>query len=178
MSRQRPGRAPGRLIVGPEPLAKQHSVDLFDCGKPALTEWLRRYARMNQAAGMTQTYVIHTDNRVIGYYSLCPGSIERESVIPRILRGIGRHPEIPIVLLARLAIDRNEHGKGLGAALLKDAFRRAVNAAAAISGRAIVVHAIDDEAVRFYQRFDFEPSPNDDRTLMILMKDVRATLGS
>lgn len=125
---------------------------------------------------MTQTYVIHTNNRAIGYYSLCPGSIERESVVPRVLKGIAGHAEIPIILLARLAIDQNEHGKGLGSALLKDAFQRAINAAVAIAGRAIVVHAIDDEAVCFYKHFDFAPSPNDDRTLMILMKDVKAML--
>lgn len=127
---------------------------------------------------MTQTYVVHIDNRVIGYYSLCPGSIERESVIPRILKGIAGHPDIPIIVLARLAIDVNEHGKGLGAALLKDAFQRAINASVAIAGRAIVVHAIDEDAVRFYEHFDFVPSPNNDRTLMILMKDVRAMLGT
>lgn len=166
------------MIVGPEPLARHHSLDQFDCGKPALTDWLRRYARMNQGAGMTQTYVVHVDNRVIGYYSLCPGSIERKSAIPRILKGIAGHSDIPIILLARLAIDINEHGKGLGAAMLKDAFQRAINAAVAIAGRAIIVHAMDEDAVRFYEHFDFAPSPNDDRTLMILMKDVRAMLGS
>lgn len=126
---------------------------------------------------MTQTYVIHVDNRVIGYYSLCPGSIGRESAIPRMLRGIAGHTDIPVVLLARLAVDSNEHGKGLGPALLKDAFQRAVNAAVAIAGRAIVVHAIDDDAVRFYEHFNFSPSPHDGRTLMILMKDVKAMLG-
>ena len=133
---------------------------------------------MNQSAGMTRTYVIHVNNRVLGYDSLSPGSIERESVIPRILKGIAGHADIPIILLARLAIDVNERGKGLGAALLKDAFQRAVNAAVAIAGRAIIVHAIDDDAVHFYEHFNFSPSPNDDRTLMILMKDVRAMLGA
>jgi GNAT superfamily N-acetyltransferase len=133
---------------------------------------------MNQGAGMTQTYVIHIDNRVIGYYSLCPGSIERKSAVPRIRKGIAGHAEIPIILLARLAVDSENQGKGLGPALLKDAFQRAVNAAVAIAGRAIVVHAIDDDAVRFYEHFDFSPSPNDDRTLMILMKDVKAMLGA
>lgn len=127
---------------------------------------------------MTQTYVIHVDNRIIGYYSLCPGSIERESAIPRILKGIAEHSKVPIILLARLAVDLNEHGKGLGPALLKDAFQRAINAAMTIAGRAIVVHAIDDDAARFYAHFNFSPSPNDDRTLMILMKDVRAMFGS
>lgn len=131
---------------------------------------------MNQGAGMTQTYVIHRDNRVIGYYSLCPGSIARETAIPRMLRGIAGHREIPIILIARLAVDLSEHGTGLGAALLKDAFLRGANAANAIAGHAIVVHAIDDEAVRFYEHFDFTRSPNDDRILMILMKDVRAML--
>jgi predicted N-acetyltransferase YhbS len=89
-----------------------------------------------------------------------------------------RHAEIPIILLARLGVDSKEHGKGLGPALLKDAFQRAINAAVAIAGRAIVVHVIDDHAVRFYEHFDFSPSPNDDRTPMILMKDVRAMLGA
>lgn len=165
------------MIDGPELLTRQHSPEHFDCGKPSLTEWLRRYALMNQGTGMTQTYVIHREYRVIGYYSVCPGSIARESAIPRMLRGIAGHRAIPIVLIARLAVDRNEHGSGLGAALLKDAFQRAVNAAEAIAGRAIVVHAIDDEAIRFYERFDFTSSPNDDGTLMILMKEVRVMLG-
>ena len=126
---------------------------------------------------MTQTYVIHVDNRVLGYYSLCPGSIERKTAIPRTLKGIAGHAAVPVVLLARVAVNSTEHGKGLGAALLKDAFKRAISAAAAIAGRAIVVHAIDEDAARFYEHFDFSPSPNDDGTLMILMKDVRAMLG-
>ena len=165
------------MISGPELLTGQHILGHFDCGKPSLTEWLRQYARMNQGAGMTRTYVIHTDNRVIGYYSLCPGGIARETAVPRILRGIAGHQDVPIILIARLAIDRTAKGKGLGAALLKDAFQRAVGAATAIAGRAIVVHAIDEEAVRFYEHFDFVSSPNDDRTMMILMKDVRALFG-
>ena len=127
---------------------------------------------------MTQTYAIHVDDQVIGYYSLCPGSIERKAAIPRMLKGIAGHAEIPIILLARLAVDSKEHGKGLGPALLKDAFQRAINAAVAIAGRAIVVHAIDNDAARFYEHFDFSPSPNDDHTLMILMKDVRAMIGA
>ncbi|MDZ7768562.1 MAG: hypothetical protein U5K38_05590 [Woeseiaceae bacterium] len=98
-------------------------MDEFDCGKPALTEWLRRYARMNQGAGMSQTYVIHVDNRVIGY---CTPSVledpERASAIPRILKGIAGHAAIPIILLARLAVDSSAHGKRLGPALLKDDF--------------------------------------------------------
>ena len=161
------------MITGPELLAREHALDSFDCGKPALTLWLRQFARMNSGAGMTQTYVVHVDHRVIGYYSLCPGSIQRKSAIPRILKGIGKHEDIPVILLARLAVDRRHHGSGLGAALLKDALLRSISAADAIAGRAIVVHAIDDEAVSIYRRFDFEPSPNEDGTLMVLMKDLR-----
>jgi len=130
---------------------------------------------MNQASGDTRTYVVHRNLRVVGYYSLAPGSVSRKEAIARASRSA---PEpIPIVLLARLAVDRQEQGQGLGPALLKDALQRAYAGAEIIGGRAVLVHAIDAEAAAFYRKYGFEPSPGLDLHLMLLMKDLRATLG-
>lgn len=166
------------MISGPELLSQQHKLDLFDCGKPSLTDWLIKYGVMNQASDATRTYVIHRDMQVIGYYSLCPASIGREMALPRFLKGLARHDQVPAILIARLAVDITEQGTGLGAALLKYAILQAIEGADAIGGRAILVHAIDDAAEAFYQRFDFEPSPVAERTLMLLMKDARAIFRS
>jgi GNAT superfamily N-acetyltransferase len=111
--------------------------------------------------------------RVVGYYALAAGSVEHEEVPARIRKGLARYP-VPVILLARLAVDQQERGRGLGAALLKDALTRAARAADEIGARAILVHAKDDEARSFYEHFDFEPSPSDPLHLFLLMKDLRA----
>ncbi len=114
--------------------------------------------------------------RVIGYYSICPSSISRDASLARVLRGTARHDRVPAILIARLALDRHERGQKLGAALLKYALLQAIEGADAIGGRVIIVHALDDEAKSFYEYFGFEPSPVADRTLMLLMKDARASM--
>ena len=159
-----------------ELLTSEHDVSQFDCGEhPSLTDWLKRFARMNQAAGDTRTYVVHRDQRVVGYYSLAPGSISRKKATVRASKAA---PEpIPIVLLARLAVDKEEQGRGLGAALLKDALQRAYAGAKIIGGRAVLVHAIDAEAATFYRKYGFEPCPGLALHLLLLMKDLRSTLG-
>lgn len=111
----------------------------------------------------------------MGYYSLTAGSVRPEEAPPRIAKGLARHP-IGIILLARLAIDTREQGRGLGKALLKDALLRAAGAADTIGARAVLVHAIDDGARRFYEHFEFERSPVAEFELMLLMKDLRAQL--
>ncbi len=120
---------------------------------------------------------MHRANRVVGYYSLSAGSVRKEESPARIAKGLAKHP-IGVILLARLAVDRNERGAGLGKALLVDALTRALTATDAIGARAILVHAIDEEAASFYKKFGFEPSPLDPKQLMLLMKDLRATLRS
>jgi len=114
---------------------------------------------------------------VVGYYSLTTGSVLRNVSPARIAKGLAAHP-IGVILLARLAVDRSEQGTGLGKALLVDALTRAAAASDEIGARAILVHAIDDEAIAFYKKFGFEPSPLDSKQLMLLMKDLRATLKS
>jgi GNAT superfamily N-acetyltransferase len=110
----------------------------------------------------------------VGYHSLAAGSVNKQDATERAAKGLPNYP-IGVVLLARLAVDRREHGRGLGRALLKDALLRAVSAAEIVGVRAVLVHALNDEARRFYARFDFEPSPFDPLHLMLLMKDIRAS---
>ena len=160
-----------------EKLKKEHDLSSFDCGKASLNDWLRRFALTNQQSDAARTYVAHRAGRVVGYYSLSAGAVRREESPARIAKGLAKHP-IGVILLARLAVDRREHGKGLGKALLVDALSRALIAADAIGARAILVHAIDEEAVAFYEKFGFEKSPLDAKQLMLLMKDLRATLKS
>jgi len=159
-----------------ELLTAEHDLTQFDCGRHAsLTDWLKRFARMNQASGDTRTYVVHRDLSVVGYYSLAPGSVSRKKATTRASKSA---PEpIPIVLLARLAVDKREQGQGLGAALLKSALQRAYAGAEIIGGRAILVHAIDPEAAAFYRKYGFESCPGLELHLMLLMRDLRYTLG-
>jgi GNAT superfamily N-acetyltransferase len=160
-----------------EKLASDHNLALFDCGKPALDDWLKRFALTNQRSDAARTYVIHRMDRVLGYYSLSAGAVRREESPSRIAKGLARHP-IGVILLARLAVDHTEQGMGLGRVLLVDALSRSLAAADSVGARAILVHAIDDEAAMFYKKYGFEPSPIDSRQLLLLMKDLRATLDS
>jgi len=168
---------PRRLRITVEKLAKDHDVSFFDCGKPSLNDWLKRFAFTNQQSESARTYVVQRAGKVVGYYSLSAGSVRKEESPVRIAKGLANHP-IGLILLARLAVDRSEQGAGLGRALLVDALSRAAEAADVIGARAILVHAIDDDAGAFYKRFGFEPCPLDSKQLMLLMKDLRVTLKS
>jgi GNAT superfamily N-acetyltransferase len=159
-----------------EPLAPHHELDEFDCKThSSLNVWLKRFALISQQSESARTYVVHRQNRVVGYYSLCPGSVSREEAPARVAKGQPAHP-IGIILLARLAIDHTEQGQGLGKALLKDTLLRAAQAADIISARAVLVHAIDEPAKQFYEHFGFQKCPVNDLHLMLLMKDLRSLL--
>lgn len=157
-----------------EKLTKDHDLSSFDCGKPPLNDWLKRFAFTNQQSDSARTYVVQRAGKVVGYYSLSAGAVRKEESPARIAKGLANHP-IGVILPARLAVDDNERGAGLGKALLVDALSRAAQAADVIGARAILVHAIDDEAAAFYEKFGFEPSPLGPHQLMLLMKDLRAT---
>ncbi len=162
-----------------EKLTKDHVVSDFSCNNDdperdrVLNQWLKKHALTNQGNGSCRIYVVHRGWRVAGYYSIAPGSVEVTDAPKRVVAGLARHP-VPVILLARLAVDLRETGKGLGTALLKDALLRAAAAADAIGGRAVLVHAIDAKARDWHAKFGFEPSPTDDLHLMLLMKDIRA----
>ena len=170
-------RGPSHDFPAIDRLTRDHDPSSFDCGKPSLDNWLKRYALTNQQNDSARTYVAARGTTVVGYYSLTAGSVQREASPARVAKGLAAHP-IGVILLARLAIDRREQGTGLGKALLVDALSRAADAADSIGARAILVHAIDEEAIAFYKKFDFEPSPLEPKQLMLLMKDLRATLKS
>jgi GNAT superfamily N-acetyltransferase len=154
-----------------EKLHREHLLDEFDCGAEDLNRFLKRQALGSQQAHSAQTYVLAKDWCVCGYYSLAAGSVTYEAATDRLKKGQARHA-VPVILLARLAIDRSMQGKGLGAAMLKDALGRSAGAADTIGARALLVHAKDDQAKAFYEHFNLEPSPSDPLHLMLLMKDV------
>ena len=163
-------------LNSPQLLAKIHDLSQFGCGKAPLNDFLKKFALQAQASGGARTYVMTTGARVIGYYSLAPASIAADTAPARVTQGQGRYP-IPVILMARFAMDVNEQGKGLGKALLRDALRRALNGAEAIGGRAFLVHAKDDAARNFYMKFCMEASPTNPLHLFLLFKDIRKSMG-
>lgn len=155
-----------------EKLRRDHPVEGFDCGREELNRYLLRYAWQNQQAGASQTYVGIVGDTVAGFYTLAVGQVTREEAPERPTKGLARHP-VPIMLLARLAVDRRWHGQGAGKALLRDAMQRTLQAADIAGIRAFAVHAKDEEARRFYEHFNFIASPADPMHLFVLLKDVR-----
>jgi GNAT superfamily N-acetyltransferase len=158
----------------PEPLADQHDIEDFRSGEASLDDWLKRRARANQVSGASRTYVLCDGKRVIGYYALASGVVTVESAPGRFRRNMPN--PIPVVVLARLAVDRDWHGRGLGRSLFRDAAQRVANAADAIGIRGIVVHAISEEAKKFYLALGFDASPSEPMTLMVTLSDIRAVL--
>jgi GNAT superfamily N-acetyltransferase len=163
-------------LSGVETISESHDVSRFNCGPhESLNEWLKRFALINQKNESARTYVVHRAGSVVGYYSISAGSVSLEEAPTRVAKGLARHP-IPVILLARLAVDKDEKGTGLGKALLKDALLRIAQAADIVGARAVLVHAIDDQARRFYEHFGFEVSPVHEMQLMLLMKDIRRAI--
>ena len=166
----------GAELSAPVLLTKAHDVSAFDCGKLALDDFLKKYALQNQSSGSTRTYVATRGQRVVGYYSLTPSSIQYDEATERSVKGLARHP-VPAILMARYAVTLEEQGKGLGTGLFKDALLRAYNAHEAIGGRIFLVHAKDEEAALRYEKWDMERLPKNSLHLSLLFKDVKKALG-
>ena len=156
-------------------LTPADSVALFDCGQPALNQFLQGYALVNQKAHSAQTYVCCLQGQVVGFYSLAVGSVDVADVPLRVVKGLARYP-VPVMILARLAVAQAHQGKGLGRALLKDALLRTAQAADIAGIRCLVVHAKDDAARQWYASWEFEPSPTDAYHLYLMLKDLKALL--
>jgi GNAT superfamily N-acetyltransferase len=168
--------AGGTALTAPAPLAPEHEIEGFASGVAPLDEWLKRRARANEAAGASRTYVVCEARQVVGYYSLAAGSILHRMATGSVRRNM---PEpVPVALLGRLAIDRGRQGRGVGSALLRDAILRVVGAAETIGVRAMLVHAISDQARVFYEHQGFRPSPVDPMTLMITIDEAQRMLAS
>ena len=159
----------------PRPISDADDVTTFDSGEPDLDDYLRKRALANHVQGASRCFVTCRDGRVVGFYALASAAVERGACPRKVRRNM---PEpVPVILLSRLAVDRKEQNKGLGSHLLRDAIGRCVQVADVIGVRAILVHALHDEARAFYAHFQFEPSPTDPLHLMLLMKDARALAG-
>lgn len=159
-------------LRAPEPLAAQHRLEGFDCGKPALNDWLLRHARQAQGGGSAKTFVVPNRDRVAGYFSLTVGQVDTLEAPERIRKGMGQYP-VPVVILARLAVSREHQGRGIGVGMLQDAIRRTLVIAEQAGVRAMLTHPIDDDAARFYTRFGFIASPLREQQLLLLLKDAR-----
>ena len=161
-------------LSAPELLADRHDAGDFCSGEASLDEWLRKRARANQVSGASRTYVLCEANKVVGYYALASGIVTMDAAPGRFRRNMPN--PIPVAVLARLAVDRNKQGQGMGRALFRDAAQRVAQAADVIGIRGIVVHAISEHARNFYLALGFDPSPSEPLTLMVTLSDVRAAL--
>jgi GNAT superfamily N-acetyltransferase len=163
-------------IGAPEHITGQHDLEAFDSGVAALDHWLKRHALANEQAGGSRTYVVCAGGRVIGYYALATGGVAQTAATGRVRRNM---PDpVPVMVLGRLAVDRAYQGRGLGVGLLRDAILRTLQAAELGGIRAILVHAISEEARRFYERHGFVGSPLDPMTLMITIADAKKAVGT
>lgn len=158
-----------------ERLQAHHQLDGFNSGNEALDSWLKRHALAAQQMDTARTSLLVGGEGVVGYFSLTMGSVLRADAPPKLVRGLPSYP-VGMVLLARLAVDRNHQGEGLGATLLAEALRKAVAAGEAAAARLVVVDAIDEAAARFYARHGFVAAPEHTLRLYRRMKDIGASL--
>lgn len=156
----------------PELLSSEHVLAGFDCGEPALNEWLVRRALANQSAGTSRTWVVTEvgTGRVVAFYASSTGSVLRSTAPKRF--GRNQPEELPALLLARMAVDSKHKGRGLGAALLKHFMLKAIEVAGAVGVRLLLIHAKDEEAKGFYHHYGFVESPVDPLIMMMLLPDV------
>jgi predicted N-acetyltransferase YhbS len=158
-----------------ERLDAHHDLAAFDSGNGELDGWLLRHALAAQKMDSARSFVLTRSQLVVGYFSLTMGSVLRQDAPAKLVRGLPAYP-VGMVLLARLAVDQGEQGKGLGAALLAEALRKAVTAGDAAAARLVVVDAIDEDAVRFYERHGFIAVPEHPLRLYRRTRDVAQSL--
>ena len=156
-------------LVAPEPLAPKHHVSGFACGEPVLDDWLKRRAMANQASGASRTFVVaDARHSVLGYYAVAAGAVSHALATGGVRRNM---PDpVPVLVLARLAVDQRAQGIKLGSSLLQDAVNRALTVAQNTGVRALLVHALHERAQRFYQHYGFGASPVDPMVLMLRVR--------
>lgn len=160
------------VLVAPQALGAQHRLDPFSCGETTLDDWLKRRALTNQLSGASRTFVVTDhENRVYGYYAMAAGAVTHAMATPGVRRNM---PDpLPVMVLARLAVDRQAKGIKLGAAMLQDAVKRAVAVSQNAGVRALLVHALNDPAKQFYEHYGFQPSPLHPMTLMLRLNAAK-----
>jgi GNAT superfamily N-acetyltransferase len=157
-------------ITPPEPITTAHNVESFACGVPVLDEWLKRRALKNESSGASRTFVVCSDDQVIGYYALATGSVGHRDTPGKVRRNM---PDpIPVIVLGRLAIDERWQHAGLGRSLLRDAILRTLSVSQQAGVKALLVHTLSEDAKQFYLRNGFLESPLDPMTLIISLQDA------
>ena len=164
----------GEALSPPQPIRPEHDTASFRCGQPTLDDWLQNRALRSEGRS-ARTYVVTARDRVVGYYCLATAAVRKEET-PRRLAG-DMPSVVPVILIGRLAVDEGQAGRGLGAGLLRDALSRALQVSQELGCRAVLVHAIDDGAVGFYQKFGFQAFPAEGRTLFLPIKTIADSLG-
>ena len=160
-------------LSAPVAFDSTHDVSLFDCGKEPLNDWLKERAAGNEGRS-SRCFVVCEGREVVAYYCTAAGSVERDKLPKKLQRNMPQ--SVPVIIIGRMAVDKRKQGFGIGHGLLKDALLRILNASREIGARAILVHAIDDQAKSFYERHGFEPSPTDPFNLQLLLEDLRASV--
>ena len=161
------------LLDAPQPLAAHHTLTEFDCGQAALNTWLQRRAMANQSSGASRSFVVaDPEHRVFGYYAIAAGAVSHADATTTTRRNM---PDpVPVMVLARLAVDVRTQGLKLGAGLLQDAVRRVLVVSENAGVRALLVHAIDERAKQFYEHYGFQVSPLHPMTLMLRLANARS----
>ena len=156
-------------LHAPQPLSADHQLNTFNCGETSLDEWLKRRAILNQTNGASKTFVVVDKNQlVMGYYALAAGAVHHQDATRSIRQNMPG--PIPVMVLARLAVDIRTQGMQLGAGLLRDAVDRSLAVANNTGVRALLVHALHERAKQFYLYFGFQASPVHPLTLMLRLK--------
>jgi GNAT superfamily N-acetyltransferase len=160
-------------LYAPQPLAATHFSDGFECGETVLDEWLKRRAMINQLSGASRTFVVvDHDGRIYGYYTMAAGAVSHQMATSSVRRNM---PDpIPVMVLARLAVDYRAQGIKLGGSLLQDAVNRAVMVSQNAGVRALLVHALHNRAKEFYEHYGFQESPQHPMTLMLRLNTVKS----
>ncbi len=160
-------------LSAPQSLTAVHHLSDFECGESALDEWLKRRAMNNQATGASRTFVVvDEENRVRGFYAMAAGAVAHQVATSSVRRNM---PDpVPVMVLGRLAVDRQTQGIKLGAAMLQDAVNRAITVSQNTSVRALLVHALHEHAKQFYEYYGFQESPQHPMTLVLSLNSVKA----
>lgn len=155
----------------PQPLSAAHRLDDFACGEAVLDEWLKRRAMANQLCGASRTFVVaDREHRIYGYYAMAAGAVSRQMATSSVRHKMPN--PVPVMVLARLAVDHRAQGIKLGASLLQDAVKRAVIVSQNAGVRALLIHALPDQAREFYEHYGFQVSPAHPTTLMLRLSSI------
>ena len=166
------------MLLHPQPLSRDHDVSSFDCGVESLNHWFSHHALQAHHAGSAKTFVVLTETGILaGYFSLTVGQIDVMEAPARIAKGMGQFP-IPVILLARLAVDKRWQRKGVGGSMLREAVLKTLVLSENVGIRAILVHPLNNSAKEFYRKYGLIISPVREQQLLLLLKDAKKTFAS